>query len=95
MHTHASTLDHTTDRSNLDSLPRDGKIDPEELGTVFQQLRHKTKKVSGNFERACDLFTTVLQLSQHGRVGALDAPHAPPGSGCLHSRTHFLARTKK
>mmetsp|Transcript_1642 Transcript_1642/g.6238 ORF Transcript_1642/g.6238 Transcript_1642/m.6238 type:complete len:178 (+) Transcript_1642:146-679(+) len=22
----------------------DGKIDPEELGTVFQQLRHKTKK---------------------------------------------------
>jgi len=33
------------DRAILDSSHSDGKIDPEELGNVFQLLRHKTKKV--------------------------------------------------
>ena len=39
------------DRAIHVSSHRDGKIDPEELGNVFQLLRHKTKKVSGFLEK--------------------------------------------
>ena len=48
---HASASSHMADRAILDSSHRDGKIDPEELGNVFQLLRHKTKKVSGFLRR--------------------------------------------
>mmetsp|Transcript_11902 Transcript_11902/g.49861 ORF Transcript_11902/g.49861 Transcript_11902/m.49861 type:complete len:172 (-) Transcript_11902:1113-1628(-) len=40
----ASASSRMADRAILDSTHSDGKIDPEELGNVFQLLRHKTKK---------------------------------------------------
>jgi len=40
----ASASSRMADRAILDSSHSDGKIDPEELGNVFQLLRHKTKK---------------------------------------------------